>query len=82
MVLVYNSLVIMMIDFIFTTDNGGLLDVKTDKFFIGTEIHNSYGSDGNIEISSSIIYLDPSGNLLVIKRYQINFKISVSQYIR
>jgi hypothetical protein len=22
--------------FIFTTDDGGLLDVKTDKFFIGT----------------------------------------------
>ena len=26
--------------FIFTTDNGGLLDVKTDKFFIGTTCHS------------------------------------------
>jgi hypothetical protein len=52
---------------IFTTANGGLLDVKTDKFFIGTE--NSQfisGSDSNIEISSSLFHLDPKNNLLTI----------------
>ena len=52
---------------IFTTDNGGLLDVKTDKFFIGTtDTQFISGSDGNIEISSSIFHLDPQHNLLVI----------------
>ena len=52
---------------IFTTANGGLLDVKTDKFFIGTQ--NSQfisGSDSNIEISSSLFHLDPKNNLLTI----------------
>ena len=53
--------------FIFTTANGGLLDVKTDKFFIGTtNTQFISGSDGNIEISSSIFHLDPNNNLLVI----------------
>jgi len=53
--------------FIFTTANGGLLDVKTDKFFIGTENTQFIsGSDGNIEISSSLFHLDPNNNLLVI----------------
>ena len=48
---------------IFNTANGGILDVKTDKFFIGnlTEQYIS-GSDGNIEISSSIFHLDPAAN--------------------
>ncbi|MBT5286067.1 MAG: hypothetical protein HOL29_08895, partial [Euryarchaeota archaeon] len=47
----------------FSTANGGILDVKTDKFFIGnlTEQYIS-GSDGNIEISSSIFHLDPKAN--------------------
>jgi hypothetical protein len=53
--------------FIFTTANGGLLDVKTDKFFIGTnDTQFISGSDGNIEISSSLFHLDPQKNLLVI----------------
>jgi hypothetical protein len=53
--------------FIFTTANGGLLDVKTDKFFIGTtNTQFISGSDGNIEISSSLFHLDPQNNLLVI----------------
>jgi len=49
--------------FIFTTENGGLLDVKTDKFFVGT-LNTQFisGSDGNIEISSSIFHLDPAAN--------------------
>ena len=53
--------------FIFTTHNGGLLDVKTDKFFIGTlDSQFISGSDNNIEISSSLFHLDPQNNLLVI----------------
>ena len=53
--------------FIFTTHDGGLLDVKTDKFFIGTnESQFISGSDGNIEISSSLFHLDPVNELLVI----------------
>ena len=66
--------------FIFTTDNGGLLDVKTDKFFIGTENTQFIsGSDGNIEISSSIFHLDPEANLLVIgSDAQINADLSVN----
>ena len=48
---------------IFTTDNGGILDVKTDKFFVGTsDTQFISGSDGNIEISSSIFHLDPAAN--------------------
>ena len=52
---------------IFTTANGGLLDVKTDKFFIGT-LSSQFvsGSDGNIEISSSLFHLDPVNNQLII----------------
>ena len=53
--------------FIFTTANGGLLDVKTDKFFIGTTGSQFIsGSDSNIEISSSLFHLDPKNNSLVI----------------
>ena len=48
---------------IFTTAGGGLLDVKTDKFFIGNASSQFIsGSDGNIEISSSIFHLNPSAN--------------------
>ena len=48
---------------IFSTANGGLLDVKTDKFFIGnTNSQFISGSDGNIEISSSIFHLNPAAN--------------------
>ena len=48
---------------VFSTANGGILDVKTDKFFIGN-LNQQYisGSDGNIEISSSIFHLDPKAN--------------------
>ena len=52
---------------IFTTHDGGLLDVKTDKFFIGTQNTQFVsGSDGNIEISSSLFHLDPANDRLVI----------------
>ena len=53
--------------FIFTTDDGGLLDVKTDKFFIGTTGSQFIsGSNQNIEISSSLFHLDPQNESLVI----------------
>jgi len=53
--------------FIFTTENGGLLDVKTDKFFIGTQASQFIsGANQNIEISSSLFHLDPQNNSLVI----------------
>ena len=43
------------------------LDIRTDKFFIGQEaIQFISGSDGNIEISSSIFHLDPKNNKLII----------------
>jgi|14_taG_2_1085336.scaffolds.fasta_scaffold00031_10 hypothetical protein len=52
---------------IFTTADGGLLDVKTDKFFIGTtNTQFISGSDSNIEISSSLFHLDPKNDRLVI----------------
>ena len=52
---------------IFQTKNGGLLDIKTEKFFIGTTGSQFIsGSDGDIEISSSLFHLDPKNNLLVI----------------
>jgi len=53
--------------FIFSTAAGGNLDIKTDKFFIGTtNTQFISGSDNNIEISSSIFHLDPKNNSLVI----------------
>ena len=52
---------------IFTTANGGELDIKTDKFFIGTTGSQFIsGSDSNIEISSSQFHLDPKNDRLVI----------------
>src|SRR6056300_1388345 len=52
---------------IFSTANGGVLDVKTDKFFIGnTNSQFISGSDSNIEISSSLFHLDPKNQLLII----------------
>jgi len=52
---------------IFTTANGGELDIKTDKFFIGiTSSQFISGSDSNIEISSSLFHLDPKNEVLII----------------
>ena len=66
---------------IFSTANGGILDVKTDKFFIGNrDLQFISGSDGNIEISSSIFHLDPENNLLVIGADAvINAAVSVDE---
>jgi hypothetical protein len=52
---------------IFTTSGSGFLDIKAEKFFIGTnDTQFISGSDGNIEISSSLFHLDPQENLLII----------------
>jgi hypothetical protein len=66
---------------IFQTKNGGLLDIKTEKFFIGTTGSQFIsGSDGDIEISSSLFHLDPKNNLLVIGTDAvINADLSVDQ---
>ena len=46
---------------IFTTAGGGVLDIKTDKFFVGnTGSQFISGSDWNIEISSSNFHLQPN----------------------
>jgi hypothetical protein len=54
--------------FIFTTNDGGALDIKTDKFFIGTT-GSQYisASNGNIEISSSRFHLQNDGDIIVNK---------------
>ena len=66
---------------IFSTADGGILDVKTDKFFIGNrDLQFISGSDGNIEISSSIFHLDPENNVLVIGADAvINAAVSVDE---
>ena len=52
---------------IFTTSGSGLLDVKAEKFFIGTPGSQFMsGSDGKIEISSSDFHLDPNTGQLII----------------
>ena len=52
--------------FKFRTDPS-VLDIRTDSFFIGQEaIQFMSGSDGNIEISSSLFHLDPKNELLII----------------
>ena len=52
---------------IFRTGGGGSLDVKAEKFFIGTaNTQFISGANSNIEISSSLFHLDPKNNRLVI----------------
>ena len=67
--------------FIFTTQNGGSVDIKAEKFFIGTTgTQFISGSGGNIEISSSIFHLDPQENKLIIGADAIiNADLSVNQ---
>ena len=52
---------------IFSTSGSGRLDIKAESFFIGSQ-NTQYisGSNGQIEISSSIFWLDPATNTLVI----------------
>jgi hypothetical protein len=49
---------------IFSTEDGGVLDIKTDKFFIGN-VGSQFisASNGNIEISSSNFHLTSAGNV-------------------
>ena len=43
------------------------LDIRADKFFVGsTTTQFLSGSDGNIEISSSLFHLNPADNILII----------------
>ena len=52
---------------IFKTEGDGELDIKAEKFFIGTTGSQFIsGANSNIEISSSLFHLDPQENLLVI----------------
>ncbi len=47
--------------------NPSELDIRTDAFFIGQEpLQYISGSEGNIEISSSLFHLDPKNERLVI----------------
>ena len=47
--------------------NPSILDIRADKFFIGTrETQFISGSDSNIEISSSLFHLDPKNDSLII----------------
>ena len=56
--------------FIFSTDAGGNLDIKTDKFFVGTVGQQFIsGSDGNIEISSSNFHLQNTGTIIAKDGY-------------
>ena len=61
--------------------NPQILDIRTDKFFIGRESSQFMsGSDSNIEISSSLFHLDPKNNSLVIgAAATINSSLSVNQ---
>ena len=66
---------------IFTTSGSGLLDVKAEKFFIGTPGSQFMsGSDGKIEISSSDFHLDPNtGQLIIGTNATIKSSLTVNQ---
>lgn len=51
----------------FTTEGSGDLDIRAKKFFVGTQDSQFIsGSDGDIEISSSLFHLDPANDSLII----------------
>jgi len=51
----------------FTTEGDGDLDIRAKKFFVGTPATQFIsGSDGDIEISSSLFHLDPANDSLII----------------
>ena len=66
---------------IFTTSGSGLLDIKAEKFFIGTPGQQFMsGSDGKIEISSSDFHLDPNtGQLIIGTNATIKSSLTVNQ---
>jgi hypothetical protein len=47
----------------YTTANNGLLDIRTNRFFLGSSAQYISGSNGNIAISSSNFFLDAAGNV-------------------
>ena len=49
--------------FKYKTANGGLLDIRTDSFFLGSANQFISGANGNIEISSSNFHLDVNGDV-------------------
>ena len=49
--------------FKYKTANGGLLDIRTEDFFLGSANQYIAGSGGNIEISSSNFHLSPNGDV-------------------
>lgn len=49
--------------FKYTTSGSGLLDIRTDSFFLGSNRQFISGANGNIEISSSNFHLSPNGNV-------------------
>jgi len=50
--------------FRYATDNGGELDVRTNKFFLGNDQIYISGSNGNVEISSSNFHLTAAGDVI------------------
>ena len=49
--------------FKYTTSGSGLLDIRTDSFFLGSQNQFISGANGNIEISSSNFHLDANGDV-------------------
>jgi len=84
----YNGVGIEMVSdgggssFLFTTVDGGNLQVVTDDFFIGTaNTQFISGSNGNIEISSSFFHLNPKDDEAVIGGFVVTpTAISSSQF--
>jgi len=50
--------------FRYATDNGGELDVRTNKFFLGNSQIFISGANGNVEISSSNFQLTAAGDVI------------------
>ena len=51
--------------FKYTTANNGLLDIRTDRFFLGSDNQYISGSNGLLQISSSNFFLSSSGALTI-----------------
>ena len=49
----------------YTTSGSGLLDIRTNKFFLGSSQQYIVGADGLIEISSSNFFLSSSGDVIM-----------------
>lgn len=49
--------------FKYKTANGGLLDIRTEEFFLGSPTQYISGTGGNIEISSSNFSINQAGNV-------------------